>query len=85
MGLDLRIYIWDVKLLGFDEILAMKGEGGIKDGSPISGLEDLVDGGPGTLGRTAEGRGWLGEIDTLFFKFFFFLNFLGCAAQHVGS
>lgn len=44
-------------MLGFGDALTIRGEGGIMDGSPISGLDDLVDAVMAPWGRTPEGRG----------------------------
>lgn len=54
MGLDLRVYAWNVKSLGFNEILAMKGEGGRRMASYLWRGEP-EGGGTVPRGRTEEG------------------------------
>lgn len=54
MGLDLRVYAWNVKSLGFDEILAMKGEGGRRMASYLW-CGEPEGGGTVPRGRTEEG------------------------------
>lgn len=41
-------------MLGFGDALTVRGEGGIMDGSPISGLDDLVEAVLAPWGKTPE-------------------------------